>query len=321
MLKLLGVDAQFLKDTMKMQKRHRKQQAQGKSIRGESPRVTDAYSNGYVKGTIGEAFEAVFGEAVADELQGRVASDDMAMEWDTEWTGGSGVKPDVVLYNLTWTSQIDNIDLLKSQEGEDSSKRTNAINKYRQWFQLMKEAEGEIIFISDKNYQIDSKFGGFTAQDRVTLANLLSLLNTVGANATSELIDFLANCGGDMLLGARQDEVLDAVATQIGHFLFDDLTIKNADTNINRIHLLNLSGVYLPLSVYLEGIHHAVQEVQTDVKGFVSVSFVSKPGAGAAASPWTGDWEEFRDARIHQSYVNVHFMANFASFITSKVKL
>lgn len=308
--KIVGLDETFLETTYKNMKSRKK-----------LPQLIDVYRNGNAKGTIAEAVEAVFAESAVNSLQGQTASGDFILDWETLWSGGSGVKADVISHNIEYKKRLVNIDGLMSQDGEDGSKRANTIREYRKWFEMMKDAEGDIVFISDKNYQINSNFSGFTAQGNTTLRNLLSMLDEIGMEKSDELIDFLANCGSDMLLGNQQEQVLDAVAAQIGHFLFDDLSISGS-SNINRVHLLNLSGVYLPLSVYLSALGHAVEEAQAQIKGFVSVSFKPGPGADAAASPWEDkeDWRAFRDLRLDHSIIHVKFMSNFAKFITSKVK-
>ena len=313
-LELLGVDTDFLKRTIKAQKKRRAQ-----------PKVKDAYRNGNIKGTIGEVFEYTFVDTAMQQLVGQVSSGEFMLDWHTEWSGGSGVKADIISHNVSIGKEIVNIDNLMSQEGEDNSKRVNAIRKYREWFEKMKEARGEIVFVSDKNYQIQSGFKGFQAQGRVTLANLGALLSEVGAMGGGinirNLIDYLANCGEDMLLTNNADkEVLDSIAMQIGNFLFDDLEITGS-SSINRIHLLNLSGFYVPLSVYFEGLIGAIEATYTEISGFVNVSF-HPAGAAGAASPWSGeeDFHAFRDIQLNNSYIDVHFMKNFATFITQHVQ-
>lgn len=318
----LGADIDFVKDTEKMMQYN--QTHKHKKL----PQLKDGFRNGKIKGTVGEAFESVFSQEVAKQLNGTVGNSQLSLNWQSKWSGGSGVKADVMLYNLTFNKTITNIDLLTSQTGTENSKRVNAIEKYESWFEQMEKAQGEIVFISDKNYQINSRFasdGGFTAQNKVTLSNLGALLEKVGVGYSAELIDFLANCGPDMILGDRDKEVLDSVAAQIGHFLFDDLTIEGSHS-INRIHILNLSGIYMPLSIYLEAISYAIEElaknIETDMEELVKVDFVSRPGEEGAPSPWfdgKDDWETYRQDVVHQSYVNIHFMKNFAQFITSHV--
>lgn len=312
-LELLGVDKEFLKKTRKAQKGKYKQ-----------PTVKDAYRSGNIKGTIGEVFEVTFADLMTKNLNGSITSGDINLSWNTIWSGGSGVKADIMTHNIKVGKEIVNIDGLATQSGEDDSNRANTIRNYREWFNKMHDAYGDIVFISDKNYQIKSGFKGFEAQGKVTLNNLQALLaelGTMGGTNIRNLIDYLANCGSDMLLTNHADyEVLNSIAVQIGNFLFDDLEVTGS-TNINRIHLLNLSGFYLPLSVYLEGLINAIETTRTEVRNFVSVSF-HPAGASGAASPWSGeeDFEAFRELQLNESYIDVHFMRNFAQFITSQVQ-
>lgn len=322
--KALGADLKFIQDTeatMQYNLNHK---------RRKLPRLKDGFRNGNIKGTISEAFETILGQKLANELNGKTGGPFFYLNWRSTWSGGSGVKADVILDNLIFEKQLVNIDELMSQTGEDDSKRANAIQKYRDWFEKMKGAKGEIVFISDKNYQINSDFasrGGFTAQNKVTLVNLDKLLSTVGVGYSSQLIDYLANCGPEMMLGNKSKEVLDVVAAQIGHFLFDDLTISGSHS-INRIHILNLSGIYMPLSIYLEAMMEAIvqltREASASMDGFVKVDFVSRPGESGAQSPWyngKADWEQYRNDVINQSYVDIHFFKNFADFIASNIKI
>ena len=281
------------------------------------PLIKSTITNGNAKGSVQELFQSVFLQEAVDKLQGETDSDLLKVKWDVHRTGTSGVKADVIGYHLAAQGEVD-YKLLESQAGEDDSNRVNAINKYEEFFRRYSEARGEIIFVSDKNYQIKADFGGFMAQSHVTLSNLEALLNKVGADGTGELVDFLANCGEGMLLGNKDTEILDAVAVHIGHFLFDDLTITGS-VGINRVHLLNLSGIYMPLSVYLEAILKSIENAMADVQSLVHVTFHG--AGGPAASPWSGkgDFDTFREQREDNSYVNVKFMKNFASFITSNV--
>lgn len=310
-LELLGVDKDFINETIKAQKRHKKQ-----------PKVKDAYRDGNIKGAIGEAFEYTFAQIATENLKGQIGNSNLSLDWLTLLTGNKGVKADIISHNIRVGKELANIEGLMSQSGEDNSKRVNTIQKYREWFQQMKDAYGEIMFISDKNYQLKTGFSGFTAQDHVTLRNLGALLSEVGAMGSyniRNLLDYLSNCGGDMLLGRAEEGIMDSIAVQIGNFLFDDLEITGA-VNINRIHLLNLSGFYIPLSVYFEGLISAIDSARAEMNGYVHVSF-HPSGADGAASPWSGkeDFYKFRNKQLDESYVDVSFMRNFTAFITQRV--
>lgn len=287
--------------------------------------VYDVHTSGK-KGTVQEYFEQVFGKAVANQFNGLTVGSGNAWIVFGAKNGGteSGTKSDVTMTNVGAQAAAD-LKLVDDQ-GMARSNRVNSIKNYRAWFKKWHQAQGDIVFISDKNYQIKSNFKGFAAQDKVTLRNLQALLlevGTMGGKNIVSLIDFLANCGKDMLLGAQQGQVMDSIATQIGNFLFDDLEITGeVSSGINRVHLLNLSGFYVPLSVYLEGLINAITETREEMKGFVNISFHAA-GAEGAASPWTSkaDFNIFRDIQLDNSYVDVHFMKNFANFITSHMQV
>lgn len=286
--------------------------------------VYDVHSSGK-KGTVQEYFEQVLAGEVDRQLNGlTVGNQNLWLTFGAK-NGGteSGVKSDVTSTNVgaEAASELKLID----DNGKARSKRVNSIKNYKAWFDKWKEAEGDIVFISDKNYQIKSNFKGFAAQDGVTLRNLEALLSevgTMGGDNITSLIDFLANCGKDMLLGARHSEVMDSIATQIGNFLFDDLEITVTAPGLNRIHILNLSGFYVPLSVYLEGLIDAIINTREDMKGFVNISFHAA-GSDGAASPWHSkeDFNDFRDIQLDNSLIDVHFMRNFAQFITSHISI
>ena len=59
--------------------------------------------------------------------------------------------------------------LTNNYDIDDNSNRIKCYLIDKNWFEKWKNAQGEIVFISDKNYQIKSDFGGFAAQKHVTL--------------------------------------------------------------------------------------------------------------------------------------------------------
>jgi len=272
---------------------------------------------GYAKGTIQEIVEAT---TVPLLLQGlpNVAGPGFT----AAHTGGNLGKADVIISSTTGTVNWN--DLNKNGNNEEKSVRVNMIDACNKLYQDMHDMEGEIVMISDKNYFINDKFksrGGFEAQSNTTLENLEKLLDKVDAPFNVEyLIDYLANAGKDMIMGNPMDGVLRNIATQIGHFLFDDLSITEVPNKINIIHIFNLSGVYMPLSVYLEAAKEGIMATKADMEGFVKIGF---HGDGTEAkTPWTRTvFEEFRLGRITKTTISIHFMKNFVDFIAQHIQL
>lgn len=319
----LGLTEEFIKETIRIKALNKK--APGKKGTGGSrrlPVLTSTVVNGNVKGSAQEHFEKVFVSQGLSKLDGLTFGN----QFMTFMTGFKGVKADVIGSNIVTAKGHVDISPLMDTSGEDKSNRVNQINNAEKFFQHLRDAEGEIVFVSDKNYQIKaSGFKGYMAQGNIKLANLEAFLTKVGYSGDfSSLLDYLSNCGQNMLFGSGNTaEILSGVATQIGHFLFDDLTITAAPTGVNRVHLLNLSGFYMPLSVYMDALIHAAASAEKEMYKYVNTKFVGK-GELPSEGGWpngTGDFESFRERRVSESYLEVHFMKDIANFITSHVKI
>ena len=308
-----------LKKAIKEERKNRRRKK-----RKKLPKVKTTIQNGSNKGEIAELFGALIAEA---NLKGITFSDGIFdYTFETHHTGGYGVKSDVMQLAVVGveTTDLENV----GYAGESNSNRVNQIRQYRKAFEKLKEAHGHIVFISNKNYNINADFkgrGGFLAQEKTTLENVGALLREVGSPVkVDNLIDVLSNCGERMVLGDPPDDVLKVVATQIGHFLFDDLSIT-VPTGINTVHLFNLSGIYIPMSVFLEGVYHSIMSAEQNMDSFVRVNFKGgEPTSGEGYRPWGNDYyqfQRFRDDKIKNSYITVHFMRDFADFITENVKV
>lgn len=283
---------------------------------------------GNVKGQIGEYFGGLAAQQVAQELgTKRIEGENIDFVVDASVTGNQGVKSDVTIVAAANFNIEEFLGI--NTKGQDRSNRVNIIQNYENFFNKMKDAYGHIVFISNKNYNINLKFqsrGGALAQERTTLENVGSLLNQVRSPIdVGNLINVLSNCGDGMILGNPPNEIFRTIATQIGYFLFDDLSIEIPTGGINRVHLFNMSGVYVPLSVFLEATLHSLLSAQQHAEDFVKVNFLpGGPTSGEGYRPWGDDWsqfERFRQDRTRQSYITVHFMKDFANFITQNVKI
>ena len=289
---------------------------QDKKKRSKLPTIKTTMK-GYAKGTIQELVEATVTPMLLSGLPNVSGPG-----FTSSHTGGNLGKADVILSSVTGT--VDWNRLNKNGDKEERSVRINMIEACQDIYKDLHEMEGEIVMISDKNYFINDKFksrGGFEAQSNTTLENLNKLLDKVNAPFNIDnLIDYLANTGKDMIMGEPKDNVLRGIATQIGHFLFDDLAITDVPNNVNIIHVFNLSGIYMPLSVYLEATKHGILATQKDMEGFVKIGYHS--GGTEQELPWTlGSFIHFREGRMTKSTISIHFMKNFVDFLTEHIQL
>lgn len=322
-IKDLGLTQDFIQETFNTKLSNKQN-----NRRDKLPVLKSSMTNGNIRGSVQEHFEAIFGSEVGKKLDGMVVGQSKFMSMEI---GVKGIKPDIAIHNLTATAegQVPNLTSLYSNIGDDKSKRVNAIENAENFFNKVEQCKGDIIFVSDKNYQIKADdFGGYMAQGNIKLKNLEALLTKVRFPGDfTALLNYLSNSGKGMLLGSgNTGEILSGVATQIGHFLFDDLTITGpiAGGNVNRVHLLNLSGFYVPLSVYMGAILQEARSTERQMSKLVSTKFVGK---GELVTPrgkgWPGgssEFDTFREHRIQDSYLEIHFMKGMASFITGQFK-
>ena len=327
----LGLTEEFLQETLNIySQRYHRNDRKG----GALPLLKSTVADGNLRGSVEEYMEAALATGLGKELDNILIQSGI---WEVDFkvfnTGPRGVKPDTTMYNLTAKGGIPNIEDRLNTVGDDRSNRINAINNAEDLFRELHEAQGEIIFVSDKNYQIKSNgFDGYLAQGKIKLRNLETLLAKVHYPGDfNALVNYLANCGQNMLLGVgNTTEILSGVATQIGHFLFDDLTIGTTSSvalpsGVTRVHLLNLSGFYVPLSIYLSGLLDSVKNAEASMKtaavgGFVNTVWTGK-GDVHVSPGWPagkGDFNKFREIRVEQSYLEIHFMRDFMGFMAKQ---
>lgn len=175
-----------------------------------------------------------------------------------------------------------------------------------------------VIAISDKNYSITANFDGIHAQEKMNLQNVGLLLGQFGVDHITELVTYLANCGDLMVQGKVAAEVRTELQSLIGYFLFDNLQvdIKGSGVGPNVVNLMNVSGLYIPLSVYLEGIYNSIQDAMSNPSSLVSVSI--SLGGPTQQSVWTPEnWGDFREERETQSFISYKILKGIASFISN----
>lgn len=247
--------------------------------------------------------------------------------WKVEHTGAVDYKPDRVLgtVDITYNQSVENIKHNGINYGR--SKRAPGIAVMEDMYKQLQNAKGEIVLISDKNYIINQAFRqhkGFKAQDSSSLNALDSLFNALeikGLNFDA-LINYLANVGSNMVVTSVDQSILDAISSQIGNFLFDDLSFSGIPTGTNVVHVFNLSGIYMPLSIVLEGVYNGLMGVQgADLSAYVDVHVKASGDTPPAWKKDESSWTSFRNTKMANNKVTVHFLRDFASIISQYVNI
>ena len=209
----------------------------------------------------------------------------------------------------------DYLELIDSKSFNGSVRRQN-VDALPKYLNKLENSVQHVIAISDKNYSIKSSFNGINAQEKMDLSNVGSMLNDFGVDQTTELINYLANCGDFMVQGRVEDEVRTNLQSYIGYFLFDNLQIEiNGSSRVNVVNLMNVSGMYIPLSIYLQGVYDSIQDAASNPSSLVSVTV--SLGGPTAQSVWTAEtWEKFREEHETQSFISYRILKGIADFIT-----
>ena len=275
------------------------------------------YLHGGKKGNVLEVVEALTQNILQESLGG-----------NTYRTGATGMKADnIITYNIS----VDLTQVFSETETEKTrSVRARSIDLLDKMFKKVGAEGGYIVEISDKNYSLTSdKFAenkGFAAQTNFKLNNFEEVLKKMGVDqgVRSSLMFVLANTDSELIGGADANDVCRFVATYLGYFLFDDLQITNeiAGMKTQAVHLFNLDGIYIPLSVFLRAAHYAFTQLPTQVSDYVNVQFNSrfnykKQIDGLQEEDWTRLYQQ----RLTESSLDIHFFGNFVQFIKDNIKL
>lgn len=198
------------------------------------------------------------------------------------------------------------------------SVRMQNIDAMEQYLNSLNKNIDHVIAISDKNYSITAGFDGIDAQSRMNLQNVGEMLTRFGVGQVRELINYLANCGTSMIQGEVNSDVRTVLQTQIAYYLFDNLhfEIKGSAPSVNVVNLLNVSGIYIPLSVYLEGVCNSIKDaLSMSPSSLVSVSV--SLGGPTEQNVWTAaTWDSFREEHETQSFIEYTILKNMANFIS-----
>ena len=269
-------------------------------------------------------------------------------------TGGTQMKPDTAVFqNISKNGGLipiadletivtDHFLATPQNEGEkEQSVRLRNIQRTENLFTQLSGASGNLIFISDKNYDVlssDYKFSGFGAESP-KFTNLRKILEKAGESdkVLDNLIFLLINVG-EKLIGENKPEVqqkiYDYLAVKVAYFLFDDVVIdtKNFNiSNLNIIHIFNLNNIYIPFSILLEGFYNSFAIIKDDYKNFIDIkissysppdddeNFDGKINNGKIVSQ--ADWIAAGNKAINNGELSIHFFKNFAQFIIDNIKI
>ena len=230
-------------------------------------------------------------------------------------TGKSKQKSDITL--LYAEVQIPTFD-----DKQDDSVRAYFIQKYREMYNNLEGATGSIVEINAKNYNLTTEYfqeSGFSAQSLTSIKNLEDMLDAYDYNPerADRLIYALTNIGPDTLQ-ENQEQITHNLAMLIAYFLFDDIDM-DIGLGVQAVHLLNLDGVYVPLSCFLYAAYETLSDFENISDDMVKVMYSPESVNYIPSTPddplTKKKWEETVAKKRNQDSLKVSFFKNFPQYI------
>lgn len=289
-----------------------------------SPKISkSSFDNG---GTVLEFIEqTVFTEIRKFNLTNTSSSGSLHIV--SEQTGGAEYnqqKSDVTVGYATGKVDFSSMKQSFANRNRDNSTRVQNIEALDNYLNTVSNAMNSIVFISDKNYTIKAGWKGVKAQEAMTLTNAKVMLESFGVDGVEALINFLANCGPDMIQGVSNSQVEMALAAQIGYYLFDHLEITGSMTaNTNVVNVMNVNNMYIPLSVFLESVYNSLKANLDNLENGSITSLVNVHityGGDDPSSEWTvNTWAKFRTSREEKTKIQYKILKDIESFIMEMI--
>lgn len=238
-------------------------------------------------------------------------------------TGQFGVKADNI---YTAKLNININDILNETSSNSREQNIKAFSKLGN--QLAQMDDGYIIYSNAKNYTLNSNFHGFSAGADMDLNKLGSILNLAGQVNVKTLIGIAEQTGAGAIgedsnsdtISGGKESIERYIALNIAAFLFDDFT-SIGDVNMsgaNALHIFDLNGVFVPLSVLLFKLAEAAEQAKSDITGIVRVDLEVPPilypdeGTGIGWKYWV----EQKADTLANTKVSIHFLKNLRDILS-----
>lgn len=231
--------------------------------------------------------------------------------------------------NNILTLNIDPSIVVETLERAGANRKENINALTELGVKLSQLDDGFIVYSSDRNYSLNKNFRGFSAGSLGTSAE--KFLSNVYKNSDSmnTLIGAIQQLGEGAMMEGSRAEFEQLLAQDIAYMLFDDYsTIGQVSTGGQAIHIMNLNGIMMPMSVILSLLADAIDSLETSgpegIRRIVSVNIK----APAILYPTDADqkaahpndsmaaWNQQRQYALDHTKISASFLRNFNSIIS-----
>lgn len=258
-----------------------------------------------------EAIETAIFQQISRGLKGK-----------TFHSGDLGIKADNIL-----TFDIDPEIIYDTFEkaGQDRDRNVQAFSDLGE--KISKLNKGFIVYSSDKNYTLNKDFSGFSSGNAERVEAFLDRAYK-NSDSLNTLLGTINQLGKGAMLENQEAAFEKLIAQDVAYMLFDDYTtIGEADMGGRSIHVMNLNGIMIPLSMILTLLADAIDAAYDNerfVKRIVNVDIKVPPiefkektdqQAWEEAHPGQNAWDYQRQEVLRKSYIHSKFLSSFKSIV------
>ena len=287
----------------------------------------------------GLAMEA-FENFTADMLISQIKIKDGTIAGGVVNSGLSGMKADnIITFNIDTQQVQDTIDKLTPFSGrpqfvEEISNLEEAVKNINNGF---------IIYSSAKNYSYNENFKGFSSGEEINMSTLKTVMSSVSLQTKAEQIIGAILQLANGAIGAKildKADIEEQLAHYIAYLLFDDVEQigKINQSGSNSLHLMNLNGIYIPLSVILHSLANAIEDVEANPRRIVNVTItppksiifpVADNRKIGSQGYWMRQnnataldaWNYQREQALQVSKISAKFLKNFQELIQEYIQI
>lgn len=188
-----------------------------------------------------------------------------------------------------------------------------------------------IIYGSTKAYSMSSSFAGFHGGGERSLEDAKAIIAQAGfGSSVDDFINLAYNTGNGAIFSDQREEVMaqleTALSAAVANLLFDDwVSIGQTSGGTSAIHVLELNGLKVPISVFLIAAGKAMMAASNDTKKIVRIK-VKLPTSylypepietkGGHMSEIIAAWNEQAATSKKEASFSLTFLKNFKELIS-----
>lgn len=188
-----------------------------------------------------------------------------------------------------------------------------------------------IVYGSTKAYSMSSSFAGFHGGGERSLEDAKAIIAQAGfGSSVDDFINLAYNTGNGAIFSNQRGEIMAqleaALSAAVANLLFDDwVSIGQTSGGASAIHVLELNGLKVPLSVFLIAAGKAMMTASNDTKKIVSIK-VKLPTSylypepietkGGHMSEIIAAWNEQAETSKKEASFSLTFLKNFKELVS-----